>query len=62
MRKMAEIYASLTCAIGFCANAQIKTSVDSTSIKIGEELIISFKVETDSLKNSAAGAGLTDND
>ena len=33
---------------GFCANAQIKTSVDSTSIKIGEELIISFKVETDS--------------
>lgn len=38
---------------GFCANAQIKTSVDSTSIKIGEELIISFKVETDSLKNVA---------
>jgi hypothetical protein len=38
---------------GFCANAQIKTSVDSTSIKIGEELIISFKVELDSLKNVA---------
>lgn len=38
---------------GFCANAQIKTSVDSTSIKIGEELIISFKVELDSLKNIA---------
>ena len=35
---------------GFCANAQIKTSVDSTSIRIGEELIISFKVELDSLK------------
>jgi hypothetical protein len=38
---------------GFCANAQIKTSVDSASIKIGEELIISFRVETDSLKNVA---------
>ena len=35
---------------GFCANAQIKTSVDSTSIRIGEELIISFKVELDGLK------------
>ena len=35
---------------GFCANAQIKTSVDSTSIKIGEELIISFKVELDGIK------------
>ena len=38
---------------GFCADAQIKTNVDSTSIKIGEELIISFRVETDSLKNVA---------
>ena len=28
----------------------IKTSVDSTSIKIGEELIISFKVELDGIK------------
>ena len=35
---------------GFCANSQIKTSVDSTSIKIGEELIISFKVELDGIK------------
>ena len=35
---------------GFCANAQIKTIVDSTSIKIGEELIISFKVELDGIK------------
>ena len=35
---------------GFCSNAQIKTSVDSTSIKIGEELIISFKVELDGIK------------
>ena len=38
---------------GCYANAQIKTSVDSTSIKIGEELIISFKVETDGLENVA---------
>ena len=35
---------------GLCANAQIKTIVDSTSIKIGEELIISFKVELDGIK------------
>ena len=38
---------------GCCANAQIKTSVDSTSIKIGEELIISFEVETDGYENVA---------
>ena len=38
---------------GCYSNAQIKTSVDSTSIKIGEELIISFEVETDGLENVA---------
>ena len=38
----------LALIILYGANAQIKTSVDSIN-KIGEELIISFKVETDSL-------------
>jgi hypothetical protein len=34
----------------FClvTNAQIKTAVDSTSIKIGQELLLSLEVEVDS--------------
>ena len=41
--------AGLLCFISFCAMAQVRTKVDTTSIRIGEELRISFEIQADSI-------------
>mgnify|MGYP001158109898 FL=1 len=47
--KLATVLAGLLFFIAFCATAQVITTADTTSIKIGEELRISFEIQADSI-------------
>ena len=42
------VFLGMLLVYSFIGNAQVKTSIDSTSIKIGEELLYTIEIETDS--------------
>ena len=42
------VFLGMLLVYSFIGNAQVKTSIDSASIKIGEELLYTIEIETDS--------------